>query len=72
MQMNSVQRVTYLQAIYKMHTERCAGAQIRSAENVTEIIFQTMDKDKDGKLSLEEFTEGAKTDATLVSLISSR
>ena len=60
------------QAIYVMHTERQTGAQIKSPESVTDMIFQTMDKNKDGKLSLEEFVEGAKTDTTLVTLLSSK
>ena len=60
------------QAIYIMHTERQMGAQIKSPESVTEMIFQTMDKNKDGKLSLDEFVDGAKTDTTLVNLLSSK
>ena len=55
-----------------MHTERQMGAQIKSPESVTDMIFQTLDKNKDGKLSLDEFVEGAKTDTTLVNLLSSK
>ena len=33
-------------------------------------IFRMMDKDENGSLSMEEFTEGSKRDATIVSALS--
>ncbi len=58
------------QAIYRMRTDRYQDVQRSSADAVTESIFKTMDVNKDGKISLDEFIEGAKVNATLVNLLS--
>ena len=37
---------------------------------MTEKIFKALDRNKDGTLNLDEFVQGAKKDATLITLLS--
>ena len=53
-----------------MHTDKYQAVQRHSAETETEKIFNMMDKNHDGRLSMEEFVEGAKTNTILVTLLS--
>ena len=41
----------------------------QDAQRLTQQIFATIDKNKDGKLSMKEFVDGAHTDRTLISLL---
>ncbi len=41
----------------------------QEAMKLTNQIFASIDKNKDGKLNMKEFVDGAQTDRTLISLL---
>ena len=44
----------------------------KAAKDMTIQIFKCIDKNQDGKLSIAEFVDGAKTDKTLISLLAGK
>ena len=50
-------------------TQAIAPAELDSPDKMTEKLFDEFDQDNDGKISWEEFCEGAKKDAVIINLL---
>ena len=68
--LNSYKTFWTFQGVLRMYTP--TKDLDHAAKDLTLKIFRSIDKDHDGKLSKEEFVDGAKTDKTLFSLLAGK